>query len=93
MATGTTGVGVTGLWLLAVRAGWLKLEVAVDKGQCAGSLPRTNASRSSGVRYPHDAVSQGAVITGDPLIKKICISVILKSETVQPQREAVENEN
>lgn len=49
VATGATGVRITGLWLLAVRAGWLKLEVAVDKGQCAGSLPSTNASRSSGV--------------------------------------------
>jgi hypothetical protein len=42
-------------------------------------------------RYPHNIISQGAVIADDPLIQKTCMSVILESETVQLERESVED--
>ena len=40
--------------------------------------------------YPHNAISQGTVIAGEPLIEKTCSSVILGPDAVLLNRKSVE---
>jgi hypothetical protein len=42
--------------------------------------------------YPHNAIAQGPVIAGEPLIEKNCNSVIFGPEAVPLNRESVEHE-
>jgi hypothetical protein len=40
--------------------------------------------------YPHNAIAQGAVIAGEPLIEKTCSNVIFGPNAVLLERESVE---